>query len=185
MIFTLEFDYSYGQSWPLLEFDQKILEVQEEKINSHVKKVLFTIDVQKFPCVILNINKKETDTVVENNTIIRDQIVTLKNIWAENILLDKHLLLSHTSFVPEYHSGYLSYCKQHNIVVENVLQCYGFYFNGKFNLNFELPFWNWYEQIRKEKHSNLSQQQINLYVGQIGKEQFASLQKLKDLLSSV
>jgi hypothetical protein len=185
MIFDLEFEFTYGQSWPKLEFFQDIVKIKEVPVNNYKKLVTFSVDIQQFPFVIENVNKKESDTLVENNVIIQDQIVKLQNIWAENILLNLGLLINYTNFVPNYHNGYLNYCKEHNIVLESSLQSYSFYFNGKFYLNFELPFWHWYAQIRKPIQSDLSQQQINLYIGEIGNDQVEHLRNLKDLLNSV
>jgi hypothetical protein len=74
----------------------------------------------------------------------------LKKIWVEDILLDSALMLPHCEFIPNYHNGYLDYCKKNQITVEQKISTYDLYFNGLFTLNFKLPFWNWYALIKKQ-----------------------------------
>jgi hypothetical protein len=186
IIFNLEFEYHYGQSWPELQFTDTVIDVQYCSVNQYSQLVTYSIQVAGSNLQFKNINKKETDTIVENDQIVRDQIVRLKKIWVEDILLDSALMLSHCEFIPDYHNGYLDYCKKNQITVEQKISTYDLYFNGLFTLNFKLPFWNWYALIKKQRNQKyFTSGQIELYIGNQSDKHKELLQRLKNLLNYV
>ena len=89
MIFTIEFEYTIGKQWPVLEFKDKIISVQEQVIDDCAKMVTYLIQVDQKSLQFSNVNKSDNDTIVNSEgKIVKDQIVKLKKIWCDNILLD-------------------------------------------------------------------------------------------------
>jgi hypothetical protein len=186
MNIKIEFEYIFGQTWPDLQFADNVINVQHCSVNQYSQLVTYSIQVAGSSLQFKNINKKETDTIVENGQIVRDQIVRLKKIWVEDILLDSALMLTHCEFIPDYHNGYLDYCKKNQITVEQKISTYDLYFNGVFTLNFKLPFWSWYALIKKQQNQKyLTSDQIELYIGNQSDKHTELLQRLKNLLNYV
>jgi hypothetical protein len=182
MIFNFEFKFTYGNSWPELEFS-----------TDSVKTILFENNLQQLvsyhteinDCAVIfkNINKKESDTVVENGQIIRDQTVQLTKIYADNILLSTDLINRHMRFCPEYLPGYLTYCRENNITPEEIVHSDTLYFNGQWCLEFKQPFWAWYANCRQQEDAKyFSKSKLELYIGKLEPEHAELLEQLKELL---
>lgn len=183
MNFEFEFELTFGNSWP--EFtvgpETQLLsyEIKNETTYARTVSFLVTTDTKKISFV--NSNKGDNETVVENNTIIRDQSVKLILMRAENILLEKSLLQPYIVFHPKYHQGYLDYCKTQNIRADEVLNTENIFFNGVLSFEYQSPFWQWYAEIREQenrKYFNTSE--LEQYVGT--SDQYSLLEKLKETL---
>jgi hypothetical protein len=186
MNFKFEFEYTFGQSWPELKFQDLIIRNSEQLVSEYVKLITYEIESNNSNIKFSNINKKKIDTVVNQEQIVRDQNVQLKKIWVQDILLDSTLVLNYCEFIPEYHRGYLDYCTQNNITVGEKISTYELYFNGDFTFEFELPFWQWYADARTQRNRKyLNDVQLELYVGDSNNQHRALLQKLKSLLDNV
>ena len=183
MRFTLTFEFYYGNSWPEIQIITTATNLYVESIvnSEYIKTIRYSFD-SDIPIVIKNVNKKEIDTVVENNVIVRDQIVKLKSILVDDILIDLKLVQPHITFVPQYSAGYLSYCTQQKIVPEQVLNELALYFNGVWEFNFIQPFWLWYNNLRQQDTiKNFNPTEIELYFG-TGKNKL--LNELKTLIKN-
>lgn len=186
MNIKLEFEYLLGQTWPKLQFIDSVISVQRRSLSEYVDIVTYEINCQHSKLEFANVNKKETDTVVEHGHIVRDQVVKLKKIWVQDILLDLNLLLKHSEFAPDYHPGYLEYCKQNQITAEEKISTYDFYFNGNFIMRYALPFWHWYAEIRKQHNQQyFTSDQIELYIGNSSDKNTELLSKLKKMVTHV
>jgi hypothetical protein len=162
MIFCIKLELFKGKEWPIIEFckTNEITKISETTINEFQKQVCFKIDVNE-TITLLNVNKSDYDTIVENNVIIRDQKVSIVKIWAEDILLDDNVCLNNINFIPKYHSGYLKYCQDNNIEVSETVKTNQLYFNGKWVFNFSKPFWDWYQNERLKLGKNYNNDFIN------------------------
>lgn len=183
MLFELEFEFRCGKNWPILEFIDPV-SMTERPISNFFKQVNVKINTSQPFLRFNNTNKTESDTVVNAGQIIRDQSIKVKNIWADDILLNFNFLNSYISFKPNYSDYFLQYCKQNNIVVDNSPYPFEIFHNGKWSLNFDLPFWEWYS-LRRQEHisKNLNASEIELFIGTNSTNRQDSLIKLKKLLN--
>lgn len=181
MKFDLTFEFRFGNSWPIIEIDN-VISTQETQIDEFNKIIKYSVDCND-RIFFKNSNKKENDTIVIDGKIVRDQIVILSKIHADDILLDLNVLLDQIEYIPEYHQGYINYCQEHNIDIQSKLSTYDLYFNGLWEFKFQNPFWDWYAARRAALNEKfLDKDQIELYIGSTNTEHFILLEKLKNLL---
>jgi hypothetical protein len=187
MFFEFELMCKQGRSWPIISSGENgIVVTNESVIDDHTKQINITLKVAKSTVQLLNTNKTENETIVEGNTIVRDQQVSITKIRVDNILLDLHLIKDCISFTPQYHAGYINHCKQHGIIIENKLYTYDLYFNGTWEFNFEIPFWPWYACLKKQQAEKfMTADQSDLFLGIVNENHTASLCRLKTLLKNV
>ena len=174
---------SLGRTWPSFAFNPIAELISSVDIDQYTRRELYAIDIATNQIQLFNLNKHERDTIVENDVIIHDQILSIEKIWFDNILLDLNLILPFVSYAPHYHQGYLDYCKNNNIGNANTINTYDLYFNGVWQFNFEIPFWSWYHQLRlMDLTHGLNQSQIERYVGKFDNETSQLLRALKESL---
>lgn len=183
MKFQLELQFDCGLSWPKIEFASDV-SLSETLINEYKKSIIVSgelIDSLAFR----NTNKSEKETILDSQgKIARDQVVSIKKIWVEDILLDLNLLAQYIIYKPVYHQGYINYCKVNNIDIKESLQVYDLYFNGSWKINFQQPFWPWYADIRRKNDaSNMLKQDAELYLGNSSGEYQDLIDKLVWLLN--
>lgn len=182
MQFDLYFEFTYGNSWPTLEFATDVVE-STLSMDEHRQSVLYRVTTDDCKIAFKNINKKESDTVIEAGQIVRDQTVKLIKILADDILLDANLIRSHISFRPQYSPGYLSYCQEHNIVPQEITREDTLFFNGEWVFEFEQPFWKWYARCRHlENIKHFGPRELELYIGTTSQDHKELLEQLKDQL---
>lgn len=181
--FEIEFIFQQGRSWPELVFDLPV-EYKEYQIDDYTKKVNYTFKTDQTTWSFKNINKNSNETIVdEKNQIVQDQSVKISKIWTDNIMLDLDAVLSQTVFIPEYHQGYLDYCKESSIVPATEIQTYNLFFNGLWRLTYTIPFWNWFYLVRKNhRNTKFSKDHVELYIGSEREMYTDLLKKLKELL---
>jgi hypothetical protein len=187
VLVEVEFDFYYGNSWPelVLSGDFVDLTITSNDVTNHVKTLVYKFWTNSEIIIFKNTNKKDDDTIIENNVIVRDQIVKFKNIRIDNILVRAQLLQPYITFLPSYSQGYLDSCDQNNIIPETELHDTEFYFNGVLSFKFRTPFWPWYADLRrKEVLKYFSNKDIELYFGTGNTETQELLQKLKTLVQN-
>jgi len=185
VLVEIEFDFYYGNSWPelVLSSDSVDLKITSNDVTNHVKTLVYKFRTNSEIIVFKNTNKKDHDTVVENNVIVRDQIVKFRKLRIDNILVRYQLLQPYITFLPNYSQGYLNYCDQNNIVPKTELHETEFYFNGVLSLRFTTPFWTWYADLRQQDVAeHFNSKDIELYFGTQNSQTQELLQKLKALV---
>lgn len=182
----LQFKCTRGLTWPDLSINHCV-SVEDKDVTDVEKTQLVTCDLLSNSIVVVRQNKTAQDTITENETIVRDQTVTLERLWVDDILLDLDLVLSLSCFKNDFPEGYIEYCKQHSIESAPVeSHWHTWYFNGVWTWNIEQPFWPWYSNQRKEKQSRYhSKKDLELYLGTSGHQHENLLNKLKGLLNHV
>jgi hypothetical protein len=185
MLVEIDFDFYYGSSWPELSLDMNLpdLTVITTPTTDYIKKVTYKFSTVDNSIVFKKTNKKDADTIVENNVIVRDQFVEITNLRIDNILVNKQLLTPYITFLPQYSQGYLDYCNQNNTVPAVELADTAFYFNGIITFKFKNPFWPWYANLRQQEIlKNFNSNDIELYFGVNQAENQLLLQKLKNMI---
>lgn len=184
MQFDFYFEFCYGNSWPELQFSTDAMKVSSP-VDEYNQLVSYHTVTDDCKLTFKRINKKESDTVLEDGKIVRDQTVKLVKILVDDILLDANLIRPYTSFRPEYSPGYLEYCKQHSITPPEVVHEDVMYFNGDWSFEFKKPFWSWYAECRHlENIKHFSRRELELYIGTTNQEHTELLEQLKELLKN-
>ena len=93
MNFEIELIYYYGNSWPTVQIENSV--ISETVIDKSTKNIVILINDVSDELVLTKTGKTDSDTVVENNIIVRDQFIEIKSIRADNILLDLNLIKDH------------------------------------------------------------------------------------------
>lgn len=183
MKFQIELQFDCGLSWPKIEFASDV-SLSETVINEYKKNIIVSGEFTN-SLAFLNSNKSEKETILDpQGKIVRDQVVSIKKIWVEDILLDLNLFGPYINYKPVYHRGYINYCNLHNIDIKENLQVYDLYFNGSWEINVQQPFWHWYADIRlKNAVSHMSKQDAELYLGNSSGEYQDLIDKLVWLLN--
>jgi hypothetical protein len=181
--FEIELEYFLGINWPTVNVD--CISTSEYIVNDNTRCVKFLLDATDSISFLYK-NKSESETVLENNQIIRDQAVKIKRIWCEDIALDLTLLLPCIKFSPEYNTGFLNYCSDHNITPDPSPFPLELYHNGSWTFTFDKDFWAWYALLRsKEQLKYHTQDTIELYIGNNHTAHTELFEKLKSLLNNV
>ena len=184
MIFEFEFEFTFGSSWPELEFPSGATKTILEE-NNKKQRVLYQTDVTGNKLIFKNINKKESDTIIVDGQTVQDQTVRLIKILADDILLNPKLIDRYISFRPEYLPGYLTYCKENNIEPPEIAWGDTYYFNGTWAFESEIPFWPWYARCRQEEDAkNFSRTKLEMYIGTPDQANLDLLEKLKELIKN-
>lgn len=182
MNFEIELIYYYGNSWPTVQIENSV--ISETVIDKSTKNIVILINDVSDELVLTKTGKTDSDTVVENNIIVRDQFIEIKSIRADNILLDLNLIKDHCVFTPAYSQGYYDYCQKHNQEIEPTINTFNLYFNGVWKFQFENPFWSWYADLRKQSDLKyFSSDFIEKYIGNNHSEHQELMTKLKQLLN--
>lgn len=180
-IFAIELELHQGVTWPTYQFNQ-ITTANNKSINDNIKTVTYTMI--PLDIIQLEYNKKVNETIIQDDIIIQDQSVRIKNIYADNILLDCNLLHQISHYTPNYTQSFLDYCNEHNIVPDlGPLHSYEFYHSGTWSFNPPANFWQWYSITRRENTIKyMNQSDIELYIGSSAAEHRLAMHELEELL---
>lgn len=159
-----------GQTWPDYQINLPkvaVHDIDDCRIVTHRGQTQeLTIDYKE---------KLQSETVVENGVIVRDQSIKISNIWIDGIKIHARMLDQLGLFKARYRDDYIEFCQQHNIeVVTDPFPARQFWHAGTWNIALDELFWHRYRQQRSSSlnddfngYSNLS----------------TLLQPLKDLLN--
>ena len=85
-------------------------------------------------------NKEATDTVLDSNgNIIEDMLLTINNIYIDDIEL-KTLLWTESKYYPQYPKNYLD---EQQKAIKMITGCVDLGWNGTWSLEFTSPFYLW------------------------------------------
>jgi len=185
MQIKLLLEISRGHNWPtILISDCDISEIISD--TGDVREILVRCCPTKNEIKLVRSNKDGSETVVVNGQILRDQTVTLKKIWVDDILLDLDLVLEMAVFRNEFTDDYINYCAERSVEMASVeSHWHTWYFNGIWQWTFDEPFWPWYaRQKRDYQNKHLSKEHIELYVGTSAKNHQDLMHTLRELLQN-
>lgn len=179
-LFTVEIELTMGLTFPSIQFDNNIKDVLTVDIGPfhQVQRHTGTL----IDSLTLEYNgKNSSETIIDDSgTIIRDQTVTIKNLWIDNIIVPQTFLITHSKYYPRYHQDFLNYCKEHNIIVNNgPLHEIKFWHSGTWKFDIVQPFWDWFYN---EECAAQDQKHNPNYVGYSKDHVKQQLQKIKDIL---
>jgi len=146
MKFSFEFFPQQGLSWP-----QVSISVDQHCCND------LTIDSSNLvhcefdltgtaACLQIAYHKTESETVIENGQIIKDQNLQLNRIWVDDVLMEPWFV-TEGCYYPQYFQGILDKFPDWPRQLPSQLI---WHFPGLYKINFELPFWPWYSNQRKK-----------------------------------
>lgn len=149
---TIKFNIQlYGQYWdkpPISEIlinDQSIS--KQEIISDENNPTIITFehklfDGETYKVVIKNLNKDNSQTVVENGNIIKDQILFIKSITIDEI--DIGGLIYEGKYYPEYPEPWASEQRSAGKdLPEYIKNVTSMGHNGRWELEFTSPFYMW------------------------------------------
>lgn len=178
MKITLELELYQGRTWPSLEFEPEVVSLKE--VAGSDRKT-HTIILESDDGVILkNVGKGQYETVLEDGKIVQDQRVIVTNMWADDILLNKHLLKPYVTFFPVYHDSFYEYCKANGMEIKHEQNTYDIYVNGTWKFEFHPDFWPWYQQLRLARDmEGIGDNDVEKYIGVFDQESKNMLGELK------
>lgn len=149
---------SNGPNIQLLLNKKNILETKLTKCS----KLSIIIDNSQDSLVsIVHKDKKDSDTIVRNGSIVADKYIEIKKIWVDDILLLDQFCFTYC--FPVYSQSYLMSVQ---FKPPSTLYSNNLYFNGTLEYTFEKNFFNWYYLYLKEldmqylsKHSDSEAEQ--------------------------
>jgi hypothetical protein len=180
--FSSTLEIHQGRSWPNYTFNHKFTICDQQDISTTVKEI--TLNFKNISNLELIYKKDLNETIVDNNKIIQDQILIIKRVYVDDILLDIDLIKENSQYWPNYHQTYLDYCLANNITIEQgPIMKLDFYQSGTWNFNFAENFWAWYAKIKLDRDTHyMDDDEIKLYISSSVTENMDLLEKLKGLL---
>jgi hypothetical protein len=183
----VELELHLGVTWPKYTVNQE-LSCKETQISERIKKHKVVFDAVTSP-LILDYTKFEGETVTsKNGEILFDQKLKINKIWIDNILLEQDLVkYSMSQFDPNYNTSYIEYCEQNQLTVDHgPLQILEFFHSGKWRFSFQVPFWNWYNNLMRERVAGKhNKNDLESYFGIEDDDNQQLILKLKELLGNV
>ena len=180
----VELEQHQGLSWPTYQFNLQNSIIGQNNINEYTRTV--THALSGVDTISITYIKNPNETVLQNGKILRDQTLTIKNIYVDDILLDLNLMLDRAEFLPNYNQQFLNHCRDNNIPIDMGPMHVGtFFHSGTWVLPLAEDFWAWYLDARNQRdnqYSTLSQKEKELYLGNTSEHHQLLLNKLQDLL---
>lgn len=171
-MYNVEIDLclNLGATWPKYTTNiskQKILSQDNNSmIVKHVGVVTSNVNLHY-------VEKPQSETVVKDEQIVRDQCIEIRNIWINGIKIPLHMIDRISEFVPNYRQDFLEYCKREKIVVDHgPLHVTTFWHAGTWTLPVTENFWVDYNRAR-QYHNNTN------YTGVSSKDIQENLKRLK------
>ena len=161
-----------GQTYPQYStnlYNEHITVTQqhEQRIARHCGQVEHHIKLHLW-------GKTQQETIMLEQTIIRDQCIAVNALWIEGILIAPEYLAALGQFIPQYRQDFLEHCRQQSITVDpGPLNIKEFWHNGEWCVDVQ-NFWNKYSQLRKKDSTD--------FTGNSSAEINENLSRLKQLL---
>jgi hypothetical protein len=169
-ILKLQFEAKECNGWPKLRFliDDDLY--QDFEFSQTIDSVEIPVDLLDGPHELrIDLHSKtHNNTIIVDDTIINDQLVTLTDIYVDNIR------------IPDFIKYKGTYCVDNNIFPQALTWGQ----NGFWLLNFEYPIINWILEIKLSMHYNTQEQwSVATYHPKKIKLLTQMLQELGDMLN--
>ena len=180
----LELILKRGLDWPTWAINLPIISQTETVIDEDTKTLLVEISVDPATqqIVFSNIGKLGFQTVVVDGKIIKDQYIGIKKIWANDVFLEQESIKSVCSFYPKYQEHDYVYAKENQVELPDIKSTLDFFYNGDWILQFEQPFFIWYNKLIMNNFDSVNHWYKQTHLG-IGDNQ--QIHKLKQLIKEL
>lgn len=169
----LELLLTKGLSWPDYSIN---LQLQSETLIDSTKKISSWHGSAKSMIELVYHTKDQSETVVENNVVVRDQNIEILNLRIDGIKIPSKMIIKLGSYEPKYRQDFLDYCKNNSIHVGTEPQhTLHFYHSGRWSLQLPEKFWLYYNQLQTTSIDND-------YVGNSPESIKTNLSRLKKIL---
>lgn len=180
---VIEIEITLGVVFPRIELDcgYNVTQIATTHITQYHLIQTYSIPLLKH--LHLHFSKTPNDTVLDAaGQIVRDQTVSIKNLWINNILVPPNFLARHSDYYPSYHQSFIDYCIKNNAIVNHgPLNEIKFWHAGTWRFDPILPFWDWYCcEESKQEDSKLDPDLIGYSKGHVQQQ----LKKLKDVIEN-
>ena len=150
--FEFKFNPQPGLTWPRIFILVNNYQINTFEINSKDTSASVTVDFDRAPnnISIGYFNKYESETVIEDGKIVRDQSLELLSVHADDILLEPWFWTDHY-YYPSYFQGYL---KSNPDAPKEQRSQLVWHFPGRYmimNLPNSQDFWSWYQEQRTQR----------------------------------
>lgn len=173
-MFKVELDLllTQGLNWPEYSINIQPLTCVEQgltKIVTHSGAVDSCIE-------LLYNHKDQTETILENGAIVRDQSIEILNLRIDNIKIQPLMIGRLGVYIPKYRQDFIDYCKQSSIPIDQGPQhVTKFWHAGSWTAALPQNFWMHYSQLRPTS-------QKNNFTGNSSETIKTNLEKLKQLI---
>jgi hypothetical protein len=150
--FEFKFNPQPGVTWPKIFILVNNVQIDTFEITRQNPSVSVTVDFNRSPnnISIGYFNKYESETVVEDGKIVRDQSLELLSVYADDILLEPWFWTEHY-YYPSYFQGYL---RSNPDALDTQRSQLIWHFPGRYMIK-DLPnsrdFWSWYQEQRTQR----------------------------------
>jgi len=150
--FEFKFNPQPGVTWPRIFILVNNYQINTFEINSKDTSASVTVDFAQVPnnISIGYFNKYESETVLEDGKIVRDQSLELLSVHADDILLESWFWTDHY-YYPSYFQGYL---RSNPDAPKEQRSQLVWHFPGRYmimNLPNSQDFWSWYQEQRTQR----------------------------------
>jgi len=150
--FEFKFNPRPGKTWPKIFILVNNYQINTFEITSKDTSASVTVDFSHAPnnISIGYYNKYESETVLEDGEIVRDQSLELLSVYADDILLEPWFWTDHY-YYPSYFQGYLKSNPDAPATQRSQLV---WHFPGRYmimNLPNSRDFWAWYQEQRTQR----------------------------------
>jgi hypothetical protein len=178
----IELELVKGNNWPQWNIEQDF-QILSEKETSFKKTVIVLLENFENQLVINRGGKNDNETIVENRQIVRDQTLTISRLWVNDVLIEMSIIQRLAKFYPIYSESNISYAKEHNIELSNVRNDLSLFYNGRWVVEFEQPFFIFYNHLLFEYFQGFNHWVRQTHLGIAGDQKLLKLNQLLKLLS--
>lgn len=180
--FQFELILDKGNTWPVWDFNCPITVVNESD-GEFRKTITVELTVADNNIVLRNSGKGNFETILENGQIVRDQKLSIGNIWANGILIERNVINSVAEFFPVYKEDDINYAREHSIELKKSVNTLDFFYNGEWHFKFEQPFFVWYNHLVLDHMNTINHWVKQTHLGIADPEKFKRLENLLNKLS--
>jgi len=149
---TMEIECHQGLTWPVASLESNFeIENNCQSLSTFTRLETRRINISGPEIKIIFPYKAREETVVDaQGQILRDQRISIRSIFIDDILLDMHLVRDLSEFMPQYRDDFLEYCQLHSIDIDHgPCHTLDLFHAGTWKLTWDGSFWPWYQQQRR------------------------------------
>ena len=140
-----------GATWPVISLGHHGELQNHRALSDSARLESYRVDISLSKIEIEFAYKAREETVVDDQgQILKDQRISVKSIFIDDILLDMRLVRDLSAFMPRYRDDFIAYCQQKSIEIDpGPCRTLDLFHAGTWTLGWDGSFWPWYQQQRR------------------------------------
>jgi hypothetical protein len=153
---TVTLECYQGLTWPAASLTQCSASKNSRQLSEFVKLETYCINLLLPKIEIIFPYKAQEETVIDDQgQILRDQRVSIRSIFIDDISLDMHLVRDLSEYIPQYRHDFLEYCVLQGIGIDSgPSRTLDLFHAGTWQLTWAGSFWPWYQQQRRGRQKS-------------------------------